>query len=316
MTAARITAEPALLAEASQLRHRVFVLEQGVAAALEFDGRDGEAAHVVLEDGGPGGTLVGTARIFDIGSAAIVGRVAVEADRRGRGYGALVMAAAERWAGDQGLPAVELHAQQSVAGFYERLGYTGAGEPYEEAGIPHLTMRKELLAGLRPVTDADSAGLIELIGGVWAEYPSIVFDIDGEEPWLRAPAAAYRERGELWVVPFPDTGGLLACAGWRPHPDGAELKSLYVAAPCRRQGWGSRLVHFIERRAGCRSGPQRLRAWSDTRFTDSHQMYERLGYRRTGATRELHDKSATVEFEFVTAPEGVAEGAAEGVGAP
>lgn len=305
MSAARITADPAVLAEVSKLRHRVFVLEQGVDPALEFDGRDGEATHVVLEDGG---RLVGTARIFDTGSEAVVGRVAVEADRRGQGLGVLVMTAAERWAGDQGLPAVELHSQASVVGFYERLGYTGVGEPYEEAGIPHLTMRKELLPGLRPVTDADSAALIELIGAVWAEYPSIVLDIDGEEPWLRAPATSYEGRGELWVVPAPDGGGLLACAGWRPHPGGAELKSLYVAAPCRRQGWGSRLVRFIERRAGGQSGSERMLAWSDTRFTDSHQMYERLGYRRTGATRELHDKSATVEYEFV--------GAGGGGGAP
>jgi predicted GNAT family N-acyltransferase/L-amino acid N-acyltransferase YncA len=307
---ARITADPLVLAEASKLRHRVFVLEQGVDAALEFDGRDGAATHVVLE---ADGVLIGTARIFDTGDEAVVGRVAVEAERRGQGFGAIVMAAAERWASDQGLPAVELHAQQSVIGFYERLGYAGIGDPYEEAGIPHQTMRKELLPGLRPVTDADSAGLIDLIGGVWAEYPSIVFDIDGEEPWLRAPASAYSGRGELWVVPSPEAGGLLACVGWRPHlsggqlPDGAELKSLYVAAKCRRQGWGSRLVHFVERRAGCRSSRERLCAWSDSRFTDSHQMYERLGYRLTGATRELHDKSATVELEFV----GIADGGGE-----
>lgn len=83
------------------------------------------------------------------------------------------------------------------------------------------------------------------------------------------------------------------------HPGGAELKSLYVAARCRRQGWGSRLVRFIERRAGGQAGRSQLRAWSDSRFTDSHQMYERLGYERTGATRELHDQSATVELEFV-----------------
>jgi len=298
---ARITRDPAALADAAKLRNRVFVGEQGVDAELEFDGRDGDATHVVLEDGA---TVIGTARIFDTATEAVVGRVAVEADRRGHGFGVLIMQAAERWAGDQGLPAVELHAQQSVTGFYERLGYAGVGEPYEEAGIPHLTMRKQLLPGLRPVSDGDSAGLIELIGAVWAEYPSIVFDIDGEEPWLRAPAAAYSGRGELWVLPLPEGGGLLACAGWRPHPEGAELKSLYVAAACRRQGWGSRLVHFIERRAGGQSGQSRLRAWSDSRFTDSHRMYERLGYRRTGATRELHDKSATVEFEFVGFPEG------------
>lgn len=123
-----------------------------------------------------------------------------------------------------------------------------------------------------------------------------MLDVDGEEPWLRAPASSYAGRGELWVVPLPDSGGLLGCAGWRPHPAGAELKSLYVSAACRRRGWGSRLVHFIERRAG---GRAQLRAWSDSRFLDSHLMYERLGYLRTGATRELHDLSHTLEIEFV-----------------
>jgi predicted GNAT family N-acyltransferase len=293
VTGARITTDPALVAAAARLRHRVFVGEQGVDAALEADGRDGVAAHVVLEQDG---AVTGTARIFDTGEAAVVGRVAVAPEYRGRGLGALVMAVAERWAAGHGLPVVELHSQRAVVGFYLRLGYAAVGEPYLEAGIPHLTMRKQLLPGLRPVSDDDAAALEVLIGEVWAEYPSIVFDVDGEEPWLRAPATSYAGGGELWVVPAPDSGGLLACAGWRPHPEGAELKSLYVAAGCRRQGWGSRFVHFIERRVG---GRARLRAWSDTRFADSHQMYGRLGYRRTGATRELHDRSQTIEIEFV-----------------
>jgi predicted GNAT family N-acyltransferase len=293
VTGARITTDPALLTEAARLRHQVFVGEQGVDAALEADGRDGVAAHVVLEQDG---AVTGTARIFDTGDAAVVGRVAITPERRGQRLGALVMAVAERWAAGQGLPVVELHSQQAVVGFYLRLGYVAVGEPYVEAGIPHRTMRKQLLPGLRPAGDDDAGALEALIGGVWAEYPSIVFDLDGEEPWLRAPATSYAGRGELWVVPSPDSGGLMACAGWRPRPEGAELKSLYVAAGCRRQGWGSRLVHFVERRVG---GRARLRAWSDTRFVDSHQMYQRLGYLRTGAVRELHDKSQTVEIEFV-----------------
>ena len=35
-------------------------------------------------------------------------------------------------------------AQRSAEGFYRRLGFEGQGEPYEEAGIPHLTMRRAL----------------------------------------------------------------------------------------------------------------------------------------------------------------------------
>jgi predicted GNAT family N-acyltransferase/L-amino acid N-acyltransferase YncA len=300
VTSARITSDPELVAEAAKLRHRVFVGEQGVDQALEADGHDGAATHVVLTQNG---RVTGTARIFDAGDSAVVGRVAISAERRERGLGALVMSVAERWAGDNGLATVELHAQQAVVGFYARLGYAGVGEPYQEAGIPHLTMRKELIAGLRRVRDADGPALQALIGGVWAEYPGVVLDVDGEEPWLRAPAAAFAGGGELWVA-APDAGAIgavgavgaiVASVGWRPHARGAELKSLYVAAPCRGQGMGTRLVHFVERRVG---GRARLRAWSDSRFTASHHMYERLGYRRTGASRELHDRSRTVELEF------------------
>ena len=97
------------------------------------------------------------------------------------------------------------------------------------------------------------------------------------------------------MLPDPGGQGLIGSVGWKPHPDGAELKSLYVSAAARRQGLGSRLVHLVERRVG---GPQRLVVWSDARFLDSHQMYARLGYVLTGASRELHDKSETVELEF------------------
>jgi predicted GNAT family N-acyltransferase len=287
-----VSSDPALLAKAAALRNQVFVGEQGVPADLEFDGRDGLAAHVILQRGD---AVIGTARILDEGHAAVVGRVVVAPEFRRQGLGVVVMDVAERWAGEQGLTLVELHAQQAVIGFYEKLGYAGVGDIYPEAGIPHLTMRKQLLPGLRPVSNADADAIIELIGAVWAEYPGVLLDVDLEEPWMRAPGSYYEAGGELWVVPCADPGGLAACVGWRPHAGGAELKSLYVAADSRRQGWGSRLVHFVERRVG---GRETLTAWSDSRFHDSHAMYERLGYVRTGATRELHDISETVEFEF------------------
>ena len=38
--------------------------------------------------------------------------------------------------------------------------------------------------------------------------------------------------------------------------------------------------------------------WSDTRFDLGHKVYEALGYRRTGESRELHDISMTTEWKF------------------
>jgi predicted GNAT family N-acyltransferase len=44
----------------------------------------------------------------------------------------------------RGVTEVELHAQVSARGFYERAGYTAVGDEYEEAGITHVTMRRSL----------------------------------------------------------------------------------------------------------------------------------------------------------------------------
>jgi ribosomal protein S18 acetylase RimI-like enzyme len=280
-----------------------------VDGALEADGRDGSADHAVVC--AADGSVAATGRLLDPGppgAVGAVGRVATRPRLRGRGFGLAVMGALERRSIERGLEAIELHAQVSAVGFYERQGYVGIGERYLEAGIEHLTMRKELIPGLRPVRDTDGPALERLIGTIWSEYPGCVLEVDREEPWLRAPAAAYAGWGAtLWVVPAPTSrvgsvapgAEIWACCGLRPHgPGSAELKSLYVAATARRRGWGAALVRRTEREARA-GGTARVEMWSDTRFADAHRLYERLGYLRTGRTRELRDLSETVEYEFV-----------------
>lgn len=150
---------------------------------------------------------------------------------------------------------------------------------------------------VRPVVDDDSARLIALIGGCWSEYPGVLLDVDGEEPWLRAPASAYgRWNGLMWVVPAGLE--LAACVGCKPLDDATvELKSLYVSASARRRGLGSQLTGLVER-AAADGGAQRVLLWSDSRFLDAHRLYERLGYHRTGRSRDLPDMSHTTEYEF------------------
>ncbi|HMA47549.1 MAG TPA: GNAT family N-acetyltransferase [Frankiaceae bacterium] len=280
------------LAAAVRLRRAVFVDEQGIDPAVEADGQDPDADHAVVLDGV--GEALATARLLDRGRTAVLGRVAVRRDARGRGLGTAVTRRLEHRAAERGLPAVEVHAQAAVEGFYRRQGYLAHGEPYFEAGLEHVSMRKELLPGLRPVRDEDGPALVHLIGSVWAEYPGMVLDVDREEPWLRAPASARAAAGAaLWVV-----ADVRACIGLRPlRPGAVELTTLYVAATRRRQGWGARLVWWVERAARER-GAGRVELWSDRRFADAHRLYERLGYRATGGTRELHDLSGTVERPF------------------
>jgi GNAT superfamily N-acetyltransferase len=126
----------------------------------------------------------------------------------------------------------------------------------------------------------------------------VVLDVDGEEPWLRRPAAAYAGWGDAMWVLDGGPGVLDACLGWKPVDGGTvELKSLYVHPPARRRGVGGRLVELVERAAAER-GARNVQLWPDTRFLDAHRLYERRGYGRTGRTRELHDRSATTEYEF------------------
>jgi putative acetyltransferase len=150
---------------------------------------------------------------------------------------------------------------------------------------------------LRPVRDTDADGLIDLIATCWSEYPGIVMDVD-ESPHLRTVATAFRSwGGRAWVA---EAGGhVLGSVGVVPTADGGgmELRMLYVRASARRTGLGSRLLGLAEAE-GRRRGAGRVELWTDTRFATAHRFYERHGYERGPASRELHDLSNSVEYFF------------------
>jgi putative acetyltransferase len=150
---------------------------------------------------------------------------------------------------------------------------------------------------VRPVRDDDSADLVELIGGCYAEYPGCYLDVR-EEPWLLEPATAYhRWRGRLWVG--ERNGKVVASGGLRPSGPGmAGVHNLHVARTQRRQGLATRLLELIEEEARAR-GARWAQLWSDSRFVQAHQLYGRRGYVRSGGIRELRDLSHSVEYHFV-----------------
>ncbi len=159
---------------------------------------------------------------------------------------------------------------------------------------------------LRPATDADSAGVIALIARVYAEYEGCVLDVDREEPDLRAPASRF---DRFWVV--DDGGAIAGCGACAAHPEFLEMKKVYLDAALRGQGWGRRLIECVEARAFELRLP-RIELWSDTRFATAHAVYERLGYARTGRTRDLHDLSRSTEYHFVKAMAAASRGRSAG----
>lgn len=123
------------------LRHTVFIQEQGVPESRERDGLDDSCWHVLARD--EAGQPVGCGRLTP---AHKIGRMAVLQAWRGRGVGKAMLRELTSRARALGWPEVTLDAQVSAVGFYEREGFQAYGEEFEDAGLAHRAMRMALIA--------------------------------------------------------------------------------------------------------------------------------------------------------------------------
>lgn len=121
------------------VRSAVFVVEQRVPEALEWDAHDAASLHVLARDAA--GAPIGTGRLLPAGR---IGRMAVVAAARGRGVGAAILRELLAAAGERGLHELELGAQTHALGFYARCGFVAEGDVYDDAGMPHRAMRLRL----------------------------------------------------------------------------------------------------------------------------------------------------------------------------
>lgn len=140
------------------VRTRVFVEEQSVSEAEEWDGLDPECIHAVAET--PAEGIVATGRLHPSGK---VGRMAVLPAWRGRGVGGMILQRLLEAARSAGLASVYLHGQVPVLGFYSRFGFVAEGEEFDEAGIPHRLMR--LALGGEDENEADAPRTRRLVTG-------------------------------------------------------------------------------------------------------------------------------------------------------
>lgn len=122
-----------------RIRETVFVREQKVDPALEWDGVDSDCRHALagFADTPP----VATGRLQKDGK---IGRMAVLPQWRGRGLGIAILEALIAAARQSGLDEVYLHAQTHALAFYERTGFAAEGPEFDEAGIPHRLMRRRI----------------------------------------------------------------------------------------------------------------------------------------------------------------------------
>lgn len=140
---------PGDFAAAMAIREVVFIEEQQVPREIERDDEDPSAYHVLAQ---VGGHAVGTGRLVELrtppkgeeGRWAQIGRMAVLVAHRRAKVGSKILSALEGEAQRRGLNGILLHAQVYAHGFYEHVGYQDDGPIFEEAGIPHVEMRKKL----------------------------------------------------------------------------------------------------------------------------------------------------------------------------
>lgn len=128
-----------------KIRTEVFVVEQKVPIELEIDGADPISRHVLAL--GPDGSPVGTARLLKSGQ---IGRIAVLKAWRGQGIGSHLVKSLVTLARKEQSRLVYLHSQVQAVPFYEHLGFKDTGEPpFDDAGIQHVHMERELIDGRR-----------------------------------------------------------------------------------------------------------------------------------------------------------------------
>jgi predicted GNAT family N-acyltransferase len=126
--------------EIMAIRGEVFIREQKVPAELERDGLDPDAIHVLAFDADG---AVGTGRMLPDGH---IGRIAVKRQYRSRGTGRMITQKLLDVAADLRLPEVWLSSQYHARDFYQKMGFVEQGDRYEEAGIDHIKMTREIAA--------------------------------------------------------------------------------------------------------------------------------------------------------------------------
>ncbi len=91
---------------------------------------------------------------------AKIRQMAVDVKHQGKGNGRSIILGIETYLAQLGYIHLSLHARISAVGFYEKFGYTKAGEEFMEIGIPHVKMEKSVQTSRADI--AEKAGGLKI----------------------------------------------------------------------------------------------------------------------------------------------------------
>jgi predicted GNAT family N-acyltransferase len=124
------------------IRRTVFQEEQGVDPDLDFDGQDEVCEQIIAY---LNQQAVGTARVRYLDEkTAKIERLAVLPIARGYGLGKKIMTKAIDIIAERKITYVIIHAQVYIKSLYQQLGFEEVGDRFEDAGIAHVKMVKNL----------------------------------------------------------------------------------------------------------------------------------------------------------------------------
>lgn len=127
--------------QAFYVRTVVFVDEQNVPPEEELDAHDESAIHfVVYDDDKP----IAASRLRFVDSYGKLERICVLKAYRGKAIGKQLIQAMEAVILEKGYHKAKLNGQTHAEKFYQQLGYKTISGEFMDAGIPHVTMVKEL----------------------------------------------------------------------------------------------------------------------------------------------------------------------------
>lgn len=129
------------LEQAYHVRMVVFVEEQKVPPEEELDAFDQEAIHFV---GYQKNMPIAAARLRFIEGYGKLERICILKPFRGKSFGKQLMQEMEKVIYNKGYLEARLNAQTQAEQFYMRLGYRTISSEFLDAGIPHVTMIKEV----------------------------------------------------------------------------------------------------------------------------------------------------------------------------
>ncbi|MBM7601607.1 putative GNAT family N-acyltransferase [Virgibacillus halotolerans] len=129
------------LAQAYHVRMVVFVEEQKVPAEEELDEYDKTSTHFI---GYEGNEVIATSRLRFADDYGKLERICILKDHRGKSHGSHMIEAMEAAITEKGYTKAKLNAQTHAIAFYKRLGYEVVSGEFMDAGIPHVTMIKQL----------------------------------------------------------------------------------------------------------------------------------------------------------------------------